>query len=72
VVARGREEAGEAEVGEAGVEVAVEEDVGGLEVAVDDGAVVQVLEPLGVAVSDPHPRPPWQERVVPAQQQVVL
>ena len=38
------EGAGEAEVTEAGREVAVEEDVGGLEVAVDDRLVVIVVQ----------------------------
>ncbi|BAH94728.1 Os09g0572550, partial [Oryza sativa Japonica Group] len=67
---------GEAEVGEAGLEGGVEEDVGGLEVAVDDGGtscVVQVLKAAGGALRDAHPSGPVQSRGARGQvKQVVL
>uniref|UniRef100_A0A0D3HAC8 Uncharacterized protein n=1 Tax=Oryza barthii TaxID=65489 RepID=A0A0D3HAC8_9ORYZ len=67
---------GEAEVGEAGLEGGVEEDVGGLEVAVDDGgtsSVVQVLKAAGGALGDAHPSGPVQSRGARGQvKQVVL
>jgi hypothetical protein len=67
---------GEPEVGEARAEAGVEEDVGGLEVAVDHGrlrGVVQVLEPPRGALRDAHARGPLQRRAPRGQvQQVVL
>jgi hypothetical protein len=67
---------GEPEVGDARAEAGVEQDVGGLEVAVDDGGprgVVQVLEPARGALRDAHARGPVQRRAAGREvQQVVL
>lgn len=54
-------ELGEAEIGELGVEIAVEKNVGGLEVSVDDGRIgrfVQVLQPSRGSMGDLHPSIP--------------
>lgn len=59
-------ELGQPEVGELRAEGVVEEDVGGLEVPVDDGRVgrlVEVLQPTGRAQGHPHPRLPAQPRL---------
>jgi hypothetical protein len=67
---------GEPEVGEAGAEAGVEQDVGGLEVAVDHGrprGVVQVLKAARGALRDTHARRPVERRATRGQvQQVVL
>uniref|UniRef100_A0A0E0DT84 DUF834 domain-containing protein n=1 Tax=Oryza meridionalis TaxID=40149 RepID=A0A0E0DT84_9ORYZ len=58
-------ELGEAEVGDLGLEVVVKEDVGGLDVAVDDrwvSELVQVGKPSGRAKRDPQPLLPVQVR----------
>ena len=60
-----RDELGEAEVGDLGLEVVVEEDVGGLDVPVDDGRVgelVKVREPPRRPERDPEPLLPVQVR----------
>ena len=59
------DELGEAEVGDLGLEVVVEEDVGGLDVPVDDrrvGELVKVSEPPRRPQRDPEPFLPVQVR----------
>jgi len=59
----GAEDPGHAEVGDLGVHVAVQEDVAGLEVPVDDPqprVLVQVEQALRDAVDDPEPPLPGQ------------
>ncbi|BAT15518.1 Os12g0107733, partial [Oryza sativa Japonica Group] len=57
-------EAGEAEVGDLGVGVVVEEDIAGGEVAVDDGhVVVEESKATGCALGDRHPRLPADRSV---------
>jgi hypothetical protein len=60
---------GEPEVGQLGVEVRVHQDVGGLEVPVDDGAVgaVEEGEPPRRVARDLHPRRPRQAAGAPEQ-----
>lgn len=60
------EEANEAEVGDAGGEVGVEEDVGRLDLAVDEparAALVEVRQPARRALGDLQPRRPRQRRL---------
>lgn len=63
---RGGGEDGEAEVGDAGVAVLVDEDVGGLDVAVDQlgvaAGMVDEGDTAGRAAGDFHPRRPVQWR----------
>jgi hypothetical protein len=57
------EQLGQAEVGDLGVHVRVQQDVAGLEVAVDDGqprVLVEVEEPAADALDDPLPQSPAQ------------
>lgn len=57
------DELGEAEIGDLGLEVVVEEDVGGLDIAVDDGRVgelVEVRQPSSRPERDPQPLLPVQ------------
>jgi len=60
----GAEDPGHAEVGDLGVHVAVQEDVAGLEVPVDDPearVLVQVQQALRDAVDDAEPALPGQD-----------
>jgi hypothetical protein len=65
----------EAEVAELGVHVGVEEDVGGLDVAVDDGrgrvaALVEVLQRRGHLERDGHAARPGEDAAVPVERVV--